>query len=419
MVFRWTGMMRLPGYCRGLWLVWRVFVIMLLAGAVLGAAGSADGVAGGWSVVPSPDKEYAPQLAAVSCVSASACAAVGSYQTRAVLPPRSVLGSYTLAESWKGTRWSVVPSPSPGSTANEAAGSDLRGVSCVAASWCAAVGGYQTRDGRYKTLAEWWNGTRWSVVATPDLGPPGGALDGVSCVSARWCVAVGLALTRQNSKTLAESWNGARWSVVTTPPTGPNGGLLAVSCVTSRACAAIGTAAEWWNGTRWSVVPSAHVPGALLDGVSCTAATTCTAVGYDQVEGSKGPTGKTLTESWDGTRWSRLRSPNAGPAASGNYLYGVSCAAADACTAVGQYLDKQQGYKTLIESWNGARWSLMPSPNVLPPATRNELSGGVSCVAAAACTAVGRYFYTKSYRIRTLVESQAPSSSPPPVIEPG
>ena len=76
-----------------------------------------------WSVVPSPSPAMFNDLYGVSCISASACTAVGNS------------GSGTLIESWDGTGWSVVPSPSPSAT-----GDWLSGVSCVSAAACMAVG---------------------------------------------------------------------------------------------------------------------------------------------------------------------------------------------------------------------------------------------------------------------------------------
>ena len=80
-----------------------------------------------WSLVPSPSRGSSDTLAGVSCVSAAACTAVGTYDT-------SSGGARTLIESWNGTDWSVVPSPSPGS------GDALSGVSCISAEACTAVG---------------------------------------------------------------------------------------------------------------------------------------------------------------------------------------------------------------------------------------------------------------------------------------
>jgi hypothetical protein len=101
-------------------------------------------------------------------VSASVCTAVGGYVAAAT--------ARTLVESWNGTAWSAVPSPAKGV---------LEGVSCVSASACTAVG-----EGGAGTLIESWNGTAWSVVPSPFKGM-GGFLSGVSCVPGSGCTAAG------------------------------------------------------------------------------------------------------------------------------------------------------------------------------------------------------------------------------------
>jgi hypothetical protein len=94
--------------------------------------------------------------------------------------------------------------------------------------------------------------------------------------------------------------------------------------------------------------------------------------------------------------WSVVPSPN-GRGSLLNELEGVSCVSAAACTAVGFYQDSRHVLRTLAESWNGTSWSVVPSPNV-GPSSDNYL-GGVSCVSAAACTAAG------GSREATLIES--------------
>jgi hypothetical protein len=81
-----------------------------------------------WSVVPSPSRP-GPELTRVSCGSAAACTAVGTYH------PGGGSHTKTLILSLDGTSWSVVPSPSPGPEFNR-----LDGVSCVSAAACTAVG---------------------------------------------------------------------------------------------------------------------------------------------------------------------------------------------------------------------------------------------------------------------------------------
>ena len=377
----------------------------VLAGLVLlGASVPASAQTLTWSVVPSPSPTgHYNDLHGVSCASAAACTAVGSYATSN--------GAYaTLVESWNGTSWSVVPSPSRGSGGNV-----LDGVSCVSAAACTAVGAHGAGSAS-RTLVESWNGTSWSVVPSPNPGSEGSFLHGVSCVSAAACTAVGSYTTSSAIGTLVESWNGTSWSVVPSPNYGSEPNVLdGVSCVSAAACTAVGyyvtrsvggskTLVESWNGTSWSVVPNPSPAGRYndLDGVSCVSAAACTAVGYHTT--SSGRIYRTLVESWNGTSWSVVPSPSRG--SGGSYLDGVSCVSAAACTAVGYGAGSSGGaYRTLVESWNGTSWSVVPSPS---RGSGGSYLDGVSC-ASAACTAAG-YYASSNGGDRTLIESGTAAS---------
>jgi hypothetical protein len=77
----------------------------------------------------------------------------------------------------------------------------------------------------------------------------------------------------------------------------------------------------------------------------------------------------------------------------------VSCVSASSCTAAGS-----SGSDTLIESWDGTAWSVVTSPDgPVAPASDNELLG-VSCLAAS-CTAGGGY--RSGTNQLTLIESDA------------
>jgi hypothetical protein len=383
----------------------------LACGAVLAMTAPALGQPPSWSVVPSANGggvSLSNELDGVSCVAVTACTAVGSYQNS-----RHVVR--TLIESWNGTSWSAVPSPNVGLSS----GNYLNGVSCVAVTVCTAVGLRENSSGMARTLVESWDGTSWSVVPSPNPEPSSepDVLDGVSCVSATACTAVGFHYNSSAAaQTLVESWDGTSWSVVPSPNRALGAALSAVSCVSATACTAVGdfyrsgdvikTLAESWNGTSWSVVPAPNPPpvngSAWLTGVSCVSATACTAVGYR--EQSLNVQMRTLVESWNGTSWSVVPSPNAGRATSANGLGGVSCVSATACTAAGEYENVDSGTdKTLVESWNGTSWSVVPSPNAGLPRTLNILNG-VSCLSATACTAAGAY-HTSGSPEKTLIES--------------
>jgi hypothetical protein len=229
----------------------------------------------------------------------------------------------------------------------------LGGVSCTSAAWCIAVGheGQQSQD----PLVERWNGRRWSIQPTPNVGGKGGSLSGVSCTSPSACIVVGSSYLQPGP--LVERWNGRTWSIQQTPHLKFGGGLGSVSCTSPSACTAVGGSngealVERWNGRQWSIqsTPSPNGVGGLAS-VWCTSPRRCTAVGsYGQPPCSYTGCGSlpfwTLAERWNGDTWSIQPTPLSIQFAT---LNGVSCASARACTAVGA----QNYTEALAERWNG------------------------------------------------------------------
>jgi hypothetical protein len=169
------------------------------------------------------------------------------------------------------------------------------------------------------------------------------------------------------SLTLAEQWNGTTWKIRTTPTPGSSGVLAGVACTSPAACLAVGgrrttvknlvTLAEGWNGTGWKVQSSPNPRGAAvagLGGISCPGPAACMAVGA-----RTDPTGEStfnLAESWNGTGWSLVHTPN--PGSTVNELFGLSCTSPTNCMAVGDFVGIGNGH-TLAESWNGTHWSVV------------------------------------------------------------
>jgi len=308
-----------------------------------------------WSVVPSPNRQAKPQgdeLFGVTCLSATSCTAVGVGAKKE--PGSTFAEDKTLVERWNGTAWSIVPSP------NRPGVSILEGVSCVSASACTAVGWSAAlhANGHGQTLVETWNGTAWSIVPSPNPGP--GTRDflyGVSCVTAAFCTAVGRygVPTTQKSDPITEIWNGSTWSVAPNPPKLHNADLASVSCVSATACTAV--------GSRRRITP---------------------------------PDRGTLAESWNGSSWSVVPSADAGTDAD-NFLYSVSCASGTSCIAVG--VASTSTDDTLVEAWNGSSWSAAPSPGTQ---YINALLNGVSCPSASMCMAAGERAATENSPFLTL-----------------
>jgi hypothetical protein len=92
----------------------------------------------------------------------------------------------------------------------------------------------------------------------------------------------------------------------------------------------------------------------------------------------------TLVEVWNGARWSAMKSPN-NPILRHDLLVSVSCPAVDRCVAVGWAEDSYQTREApLIETWSHGRWEMGANAR-----TGDALLEGVSCPRADACHVVG------------------------------
>jgi hypothetical protein len=346
-------------------------------------AASASPAAPRWAVVqsPAPTGSTYSELYSVSCVTAKSCMAVGAATA-------ANGATSTLTEAWDGAAWTIVPSPNVAT----ATAIQLSSVSCSSTSACMAVG-YTTgpATGEAQALAELWDGSAWSIVATPSTEAFYSALNGVSCVTPSYCKAVGEtddpSISPQSTQGLVESWDGHSWSIVASPvlKSGP-AELRGVHCAVADHCVAVGVGRvhepliESWSGTAWRLeTPSYSQRYSYLESTWCVSAVACVAVGY---HGTGNPDDQySLANSWYGGAWSLVSSANRGTP---TYLGGVACLSETSCVAVG-YSGEGSSISTAIESWSGTKWSLVSSPS--PGADGNALNA-VSC-AGGTCVAVG------------------------------
>src|SRR5438270_7193667 len=107
--------------------------------------------------------------------------------------------------------WTILSLPTPAVAPN----GQLLATSCVSPTACSAVGVAQDDSGRDVALAERWNGRRWQGQSTPRAATDVGSfLAGVSCTSVNMCTAVGNVVNGANQHaTLAERWTGHDWQV--------------------------------------------------------------------------------------------------------------------------------------------------------------------------------------------------------------
>lgn len=257
-------------------------------------------------------------------------------------------------------------------------GTGLAAVSAVSANDVWAVG-TTGQEGTEQPLIEHWDGTRWSIVPGAKIGVRG-HLFSVAAISAHDVWAVG----DNTERSLVEHWDGTRWSVV---PGAVSDGyyLTAIAGVAGNDVWAVGTRyggtatlMEHWDGRRWRVVPSPNIGpyGGSLSGLGAISPDDVWAVG--DVVGSYR---SALIEHWDGKRWLEVPGPRI--RAQYSHLSGVAGIAAGDVWAVGSYDNDPGGFGSVIEHWNGRRWSLVPGPDI---AAR---LGAVAVVSARDAWAVG------------------------------
>ena len=254
-----------------------------------------------WTAMSTPDEPGAAGaiLHSVSCLSSTNCWAVGQTDDD------SDTASGALIVHWDGTSWSLVTPAVTGQTYDQLNSVDcVTPADC----WAVGYGGPNQQNDNFlpifpgasgdQGLIEHYDGSAWSVVPSATEPPPnGGYLSAVTCVSKTDCWATGTTTGASGGAptgTIAQFWNGSTWSVVPTP-TSPaalaSAIMMAVTCLSPDRCWATvagslggnnfqpAPAIEAWNGNTWSVEPSPNNTIGFLDGVSCVRGDACWSIG--------------------------------------------------------------------------------------------------------------------------------------------
>jgi hypothetical protein len=278
-----------------------------------------------WSIIPDVSP-YDTQLTGVAAVATNDVWVVGQVDYPAYK---------AFIEHWNGTAWSKVANPAPKNNS-------LYAVAALSSTDVWAVG----------SLIEHWNGTAWSIVPNPSL-PKLGYLQAVTAISSTDAWAVGYESVQKNVggftyQSVIEHWNGTNWTVVASPPV-VDAALTGVSAVSTADVWAVGNNSyggppsfiEHWDGTQWTIVQIPPQDG--LNAVSAVSANNVWAVGRSNDNGTK-----TLILHWNGTTWRTVSSPD--PGSPYNMLYGVSqIPGTTQLWTVGYRSDNHDSLRTLIE----------------------------------------------------------------------
>jgi hypothetical protein len=331
--------------------------VAALAGATV-MIGSVASASTGWSVVTVPQTGNNTILTGASALTSSDAWAVGEqFGAAGQAPPPPV--SY----HWNGTAWSLVATPTLGVS------SSLLSVSASTATDAWAVG--MSVLGRHDdgTLMEHWNGTAWSVNSSLVVTGYTAELTGVVDLSPTNAWAVGEA-----NGSLLEHWNGSTWSEATIPdPDFTPGTDDSISASSASDIWVVGSTlnaatdefvpeALHFNGTAWSVVPmpQAGTNTSTIGAVTDISPTNAWAVGED-IGATSAVGGSTLIEHWNGSNWSIVPSPTPGADPG---LTGIAARGPSDVYAVGSNLPSINGgtVQGMILRWNGSTWSVDTDP---------------------------------------------------------
>ena len=321
-----------------------------------------------------------------------------------------ITASFTLSSSAQSSIFNVQNSPS-----GNPQGNTLNAVAALSTSDAWAVGFKNDNNINFsRTLTLHWDGVQWTDIPSPNPGSPascrdsntGNDLASVATASANdvWATGFSFTCTSVDLTPMVLHWNGEQWKVVRTPALGGNGNssLNGLAVLAGNNIYAVGyqsasngavlTLIEHWDGKNWTVVPSPNrsATGNLLSAVSANSPTDIWAVGVSVDEPTTSV--QTLVEHFDGAKWKVVPSPNPLSKAflNQNVLSSVRAVSSNNVTAVGLLRDAgQQRELTLVEHWNGKKWSIVSSPNQSEaPGSLNALTS-VTAVSATDLYAVG------------------------------
>jgi hypothetical protein len=193
----------------------------------------------------------------------------------------------------------------------------LYSVAAVAADDVWAVG-WEWTGSRYLAVAQHFDGRDWRSVHVPSPGVQYTTLLGVTAIGSRDVWAVGRYDNGFGAQyTLAEHWNGRRWSVVQTVNPQPGGDVLvSVDAISPDDVWAVGgygagQLIEHWDGAAWLQVSGDY--GGVFDFVGLSGVT---AIAGDDVwavgEGTESDEGRPIlpvAEHWDGLKWTMQNPP--------------------------------------------------------------------------------------------------------------
>jgi hypothetical protein len=263
---------------------------------------------------------------------------------------------------WDGHRWTAVAVP-------KAARGRLNGVVALSKSNAWAVG--DSPNGTTSPTILHWTGQSWvQVKSAPVPHEDMASLQSVAAVSARDVWAVGEAEndTTEHFRTVIEHWNGSRWSLVASPNLGQVSFLLSVTATSNGSVWAVGGADNRTgpfivrlSKGKWVKAPVPKTPANTdidLDSITAVSPTQLWAVGDISVNNTPS---RPYSLRWNGHKWSAVKVPDPKAGDADHRMLSVTAFGHGQLVAVG-YTQGPAPLGPVYSRWNGKRWSVVLGP---------------------------------------------------------
>jgi hypothetical protein len=243
-----------------------------------------------------------------------------------------------------------------------------------------------TSEGGTKTFIVRWTGSNWSVIPSPSPGEEN-LLTSVSAVSSTDVWAAGMMATPRTvvheDEPLLLHWDGRAWTEA--PFIEGAQPLVSVKAVAQDDVWVGGELVflAHFDGTSWVPVPHPDLEEGAIHAIDATGPHDVWFTGVHEAEGGAGEI--PLVERWDGARISVVPTPL--EVGESGALWGIEVLSPTDVWVVGDK-GEEGATETLIEHWDGSEWTIVPSPN--PGTDFNELSA-VAAVASDDVYAAGTY----------------------------
>jgi hypothetical protein len=313
-------------------------------------------------VMPPASTHIAPStgLFATACTGAGKCVAGGDYQdgSKPVVP--------AVARESHG-RWSRGTTLSLPSNAARQPYSEVNGIACVSAGNCVAVGDYEYgRTNSLQAFIATESHGVWGRAFTPRLpsnssAPASAQLGAVACTHSGFCEAVG---SYQDS-------SGNDQMMALAKPAG--GGWRQATEVASPASAATN-------------------PDAFVTGIACTGPGSCVAVGNYSVSSNRFAAMGAIESRGSWHRASGIAAPRGAIPSTFTAISSISCPPAGPCLGVGEYAVSATQSRAMSVTEAKGRFSAAMEITAVPPGASLHPSTyllGVSCGSPGTCLAVG------------------------------